>query len=417
VPFADPYRRTISGGKMTATLVRRANGRFGALDGVRALAAYLVIGTHVGFNSGRTQVPGVLGPVLARLDIGVTLFFLLSGFLLYRPFALHSVGAAPAPRVTSFFWRRAVRIFPALWLFILVTLTFLTTYRVRASDYLHYLLLIQTYDHHDYDPNLTHLWTLAVEITFYALLPLFAWHFGRQASTLETAVRRQLGGCALMAITGLAFNILQGSSTLKFGQALLWLPAYLDWFALGMLFAILSALPGDMAVAVRSRRVLVEWANSLGTCWLVSGLLFMISTLPVGVPLTLAPATWWQWTAQHYLFGACAFFFMLPLILADGGVVARVLGSNLAHELAGISYSVYLWHVPIMLLLQRQLGFESFRGHFATMLPLTALVTTVIAALSWYCFEQPILRYATRSWRGAAEPAAAAISKPVTQSS
>ena len=64
---------------------------------MRALAAYGVLATHAGFNTGRSLDAGPFAPLLARLDFGVTVFFLLSGFLLYRPFALAALTGRPAP--------------------------------------------------------------------------------------------------------------------------------------------------------------------------------------------------------------------------------------------------------------------------------------------------------------------------------
>ncbi len=386
--------------------------RFGALDGARALAAYAVIGTHVGFNSGRTQVPGVLGPILARLDIGVTVFFLLSGFLLYRPFALHAVGRSSRPSVTRFLRRRAVRILPALWVFVIVTLTWVTVYQVHPIDYLHYLLLIQTYDHHDYDPNLTHLWTLTVEVTFYVLLPLLGRLVTFRSGGPSQAIRRQLALFAALGLLALAFNLVQGHTSLTNSQALLWIPAYLDWFALGMFLAVLSCWPAELSAAGSLADTMREWSRSLPTCWTVAGLAFLISTLPVGVPYTLAPALWWQWTLQHYLFGLAGFFFLLPLVLGDReslGRAGQILSSRVAHELADISYAVYLWHVPVMLLMQRELGYRSFTGHFWPILAITVIVTTAIAEVSWHVLESPVLRYFSGGWRTSTVARAATV--------
>jgi len=59
----------------------RAAGRFPALDGLRALAALAVVLTHVGFSTSRSVQPDLVGAIIARGDFGVTVFFLLSGFL------------------------------------------------------------------------------------------------------------------------------------------------------------------------------------------------------------------------------------------------------------------------------------------------------------------------------------------------
>lgn len=392
--------------------------RFPALDGIRALAAFAVVLTHVGFVSGRSLQTDLLGPLLSRGDCGVTIFFLLSGFLLYRPFALHAVGLAPRPLVGQYLWRRALRIFPALWLTVVITLAFITTFRVRASDYLQYLLLIQTYDHHDYDPNLSQLWTLAVEIGFYALIPILAAPVTRGRRSLDAVVNRQFAMLAVLAIEALVFNIAENHTSLIHTQALLWLPAYLDWFALGMALAVLTTVPTSGRAPGGVVRVLQEWARSPGTCLLIAAVLYLISTLPLGIPRTLAPATFTQWTAEHYLYAGVAFFLLLPFVLGDGGAVGRALGSKAAHVFGNVSYSVYLWHVPVMLLLQRKLGYREFHGHFVELLLLTLVVTFTIAAASWYCFERPILRYGTRPWRRQrTEPPTAATTSAARQSS
>ena len=84
------------------------------MDSLRAIAALSVLVTHTGFLSGANTTTWY-GQYLARLDIGVTIFFLLSGFLLYRPFALAHLRDEPAPSVKRFYTRRLLRIIPAYW--------------------------------------------------------------------------------------------------------------------------------------------------------------------------------------------------------------------------------------------------------------------------------------------------------------
>ena len=85
---------------------------FPLLDGYRAIAAFMVLTTHVAFNTGEIRTP-VLGPLLGRMDFGVTLFFLLSGFLLYRPWARAAMVDRAGPAVGGYALRRAARILPA----------------------------------------------------------------------------------------------------------------------------------------------------------------------------------------------------------------------------------------------------------------------------------------------------------------
>src|SRR5829696_7110117 len=76
-----------------------------ALDGLRAVAAAAVLLTHVAYRTGETT-QGAGGAVLARLDAGVAVFFVLSGFLLYRPHATARAAGTPAPSLRRYALRR-----------------------------------------------------------------------------------------------------------------------------------------------------------------------------------------------------------------------------------------------------------------------------------------------------------------------
>jgi len=365
------------------------------LDGLRAVAAYGVIATHVGFQSGRALDNGPFAPLLARLDFGVTLFFLLSGFLLFRPFAAAAIDDAPAPHLGSFWWRRALRIAPAYWVVVAVTLGLLTTRPSSGADRWSYLLLIQTYDSHNVDSSLVQMWTLAVEISFYAILPILS-SLGRRVFAHVPAVSGQLSLVASMAFAALAANVTAHVVSGDLSSQLLWLPSYLDWFGLGMLLAIASCLPVDYA---RWRGVLGSLADAPGTCWTGGVLLFWLATLPLGGPRNLLPATGWEWTSKHYLYGGAAFLFLLPVVLGSSQWMRRLLGNPVISWLGSISYGVYLWHLALLIAIQRWMGWRIFGGHFFALYLLTAMASTVAAAASWYLLERPLLRRFSRPWR------------------
>jgi acetyltransferase len=376
-----------------------AGQRFPALDGLRALAALGIIATHAGFVSGRSLRTDLLGATLGRLDLGVAVFFLLSGFLLYRPFATRALARGPIPHVVRFWWRRALRIFPALWLSVSLTLAVISQRQSTSSDWWHYLLLVQVYDHHEVDPNFSQLWTLSAEIAFYALLPLAGVLVSRRAFDPAAAFRRSVFLICALMVAAVAYNIIQ-SNLLRHAQALLWMPAYLDWFAAGMALAVLSAMPRDEPMLARTRSALREWAAAPWTCWAAAAALWLFTTTQLGTPRNLAPPTFWQWTIQHYLYLAAAVLVMLPLVLADNGPLIRVLGGRAGEFLGNISYAIYLWHLPLLLLIQRELGFNMFQGHFWELLFLTTFASIAVASVSWYLVERPILRYGSRAWRG-----------------
>src|SRR3954462_12451136 len=95
------------------------NPRFPLLDPLRAVAALAIVVTHTaelgGFNRAHA-----LGAWTVRLDSGVTVFFVLSAFLLYRPFVAARLDGPPGPRVLRYARRRALRILPAYWVALIV---------------------------------------------------------------------------------------------------------------------------------------------------------------------------------------------------------------------------------------------------------------------------------------------------------
>jgi len=401
--------------------------RYGALDGMRALAAYGVLATHAGFNSGRSLDSGPFAPLLARLDFGVTVFFLLSGFLLYRPFAASAVSGTRAPDVRRFYLRRALRILPAYWLAVLATLSWLSDRGADGGDYASYLLLVQTYNHHNLDPSLTQMWTLVVEISFYAVLPPLALAARSRRPGAESAVRRQLALLLGLVAVAVASDLASQAGWLPASieqESLIWLPANLDWFAAGMVLALLSCLTGNGGStgrigsgAYRAARLARELATAPGTCWVIGGLLFWLATLPVAGPRNLLVPTGWEWTIKHWLYALAALALLLPLTLGSGGPIGRLLSSAPLRLLGQLSYGVYLWHLPLLLAIQRGRGQHTFGGHFLQLFVLTGLAATAVAALSWFGMERPLLRLgASRSSgsrggdAGSQQPAAAASS-------
>src|SRR5216684_333370 len=90
-------------------------GHQNALDGLRAVAAGAVLVTHVGGLTGYVLTGTPASWVVSRGNIGVPIFFVLSGLLLYRPWAAAALAGPPAVRVTTYLRRRALRILPAYW--------------------------------------------------------------------------------------------------------------------------------------------------------------------------------------------------------------------------------------------------------------------------------------------------------------
>src|SRR3954470_1351783 len=100
--------------------------RFPLMDSLRAVAALSVLAFHAAFFAGMYTSDSPLRPYLAQPLAGVTVFFVISGFLLYRPFVRARAADDPAPRASAYAWRRFLRIVPAYWLALTVIAVWLS---------------------------------------------------------------------------------------------------------------------------------------------------------------------------------------------------------------------------------------------------------------------------------------------------
>lgn len=378
---------------------------FPALSGARAIAAIAVIGTHAGFVTGRSLGNAPFAGLLARLDFGVTLFFLLSGFLLSWQFLAEPHRLQPRS-LRSFWRRRFLRILPAYWIAIVIVLLWLSPSAPTASDWWTYLLMIQTYNHHDLNPDLTQTWTLGVELSFYLVLPMLLLAARRFPVPRRFSLATLL---SLMMLGALGSQLLIHFAVSPETQALLWLPNYLDWFALGIALAALTVdgvLPESWYAAPR------RWASSPGTCWALGLILLWFTTTALGGPRDISADTTWEWTLKHLLYGASAFFLLLPLVAGSEGWTDVVLGNRFMRWLGECSYGIYLWQTTLVLHLQSAFGWPVFSGHFGVLFVTSVAAATAAGALSWHVLEQPLLRRFSHSWRSRPASAGTPVAPP-----
>lgn len=375
---------------------RPGGHHLGALDGIRGLAAVAVVVTHVGFESG-ASFRGVLGAFAARAEIGVAVFFVLSGFLLYRPFAAAHAAGLPTPEVRRFLWRRALRIYPAYLVVVLVVL--LVHHRDELSARLvgANLLLLQTYGADLLLPELAQSWTLSTEAAWYLALPLlgaFLLHrpAGRSAGR---HVIVQLACCVALIAVSIAYAVVsRGGDVLDPFLSGFWLPHYLGWFALGMAMAVLYVHRQD---ATRP-----QWLSDLAeaplSCWALAFVLYAIACTPVAGPRGLTGLAAWEGLAREGLYAGVAVLVILPAVFGDPrrSLALAALGSRPLRYLGDISYALYLWHFPLLPLAFHVTGTPEFRGGFWLNLVVLLAISVPVAALSWHLVERPALR--AKSW-------------------
>src|ERR1700709_1333361 len=159
---------TVAAGARTTTTLP-------ALDSMRAIAAVAVIARHASFWGG-AYAQHVFGTALARLDFGVAIFCVLSGFLLSRPWFERQARRLPAPSAPRYLWKRALRIIPVYVLAVVAALTLLPGNNgASPALWVKTLLLSNIYVDDHLPDGLTQMWSLATEVAFYLVLPGLMW--------------------------------------------------------------------------------------------------------------------------------------------------------------------------------------------------------------------------------------------------
>jgi peptidoglycan/LPS O-acetylase OafA/YrhL len=373
--------------------------RFPLLDSVRAIAAITVVAYHASYLSNFDSSGSVLAPLLSRLDVGVTVFFLLSGFLLYRPFVRARLRADPVPGTGAYAWRRALRILPAYWVALtLVSLVLRQTDTFQPSHALAYYGLGQIYTNVVFG-GIPQAWSLNVEITFYALLPL--WAFLIRRLRLPRTVRAELLALAVLALIGIVWNVVwtvtaADPQRANVSRPLVYLPAYLDHFALGMALAVISV---GVERCGRLPRGLGWLERRAWPAWLLAVVAYLVVSEGIGLsPINAlqAPMTAPQALGRHWLYPLIALGVLLPAVFGPPGMgrIRRALGHRTVRYVGVVSYGLYLWHYGVMkfaVLHVPRLGAGTYLDLIA-LFAAGALGGVAIASASWHWVERPLLR-------------------------
>ncbi len=398
---------------------------FPCFDGLRAIAVMSAILEHIGFVSGAEFSHHVwYAPLVARLEVGPAIFFMISGFLLYRAYAAAAFAGRTATRTRVFFRRRVLRIVPAYWLALtaILLLGHATTVSLRASgggfssftfpQLLSLYTLTQIYSQHWFYAGMTQSWTLAVEVTFYLMLPAYAWLMRRLGAGREPGARLRV---ELLGAAGL-YLVSLGWRTFVFYAGVMpaisqhWMPGYLDVFGLGMALAAVHA----WTVQTGGRLAPFEWAGRhANVCLLIALACYLVVALALDLPRLIIEVNGGRAYIRNLLHGLVALFVLLPAVFGpqDESLFRRFLRWRPVVYLGVVSYGVYLWHNDFLEQARLWAHYPLFGGNFAMLLTITMFWSVVVASLSYTFVEQPILRLKDRpllpAWlrRGARESA------------
>ena len=350
--------------------------RVASLTGIRAVAALLVMATHAAYATGK-YTHGYVGLVYSRMEIGVPIFFVLSGFLLFGPWVRAVADDRPPPSVARYAWHRVRRIVPAYAITVVVAYI---VYQFRTtgpnpghswSGLLRNLTLTQVYtDNYLYSylhQGLTQMWSLAVEVAFYVVLPPLTYLLLAVLCRRRWQPRLLLTGLAALSLITPAWLVLVHTTDWFPDGARLWLPTYLAWFIGGMMLVVLSVM-GQQTYAV--------------VCLPLAVICYLIVSTPFGGEPTTSPAKLWEALAKTAFYAVIAMLAVAPLALGNRGWYARALASRPMVWLGEISYEIFLIHLIVMeVAMVEVLHLHIYTGNTVALFAVTFVMTVPLAWL------------------------------------
>ena len=373
---------------------------FGGLDGLRAFGALLIVVHHAGFSSGLTFRNDFFGQFFSRMDIGVSIFFVLSGFLLFRPFVLNQFEETSSDKIGHFWIRRICRIYPAYWLALLVLLSLGAIQLIGAGQVTMALSLTQIYDPTWGLFGISQAWSLATELSFYLLLPLFAL-FARRL-TRNKSVDNQARFLILLCF-GLSFfsyvfrfvltKIAPDSGSWWASGADLWMPSYLDTFSIGMVLAVISAWETKQP---KVRRATEFFVRQPFLWWVIGAALFWLVSTQLNLPRGFGSEPWFLNLKTHmarqtlyWIIGACL---LIPLVFKSSASnkILDFFSSRPMAYLGSISYGIYLWHQGFLTWAHSWLDWPELTGNFFSLLLISICGSVLVAGLSYRFLEEPL---------------------------
>ncbi|MBI2168247.1 MAG: acyltransferase [Actinobacteria bacterium] len=367
----------------------REQTRWPVLDGIRGAAIVAVVAYHGfkiagGWTSAKIRGEGVdwwWWPVSGG-RLGVDLFFVLSGFLLWFSWQGLRKRHASLPRAVGAYARgRAVRILPPYYVMLAVYVPLLARELFTSGEGIWHLGLFATIQQFNEPslPNLfnTPLWTLTVEVQFYFFLPLFAFLIPRLRPLLPLAATIALSSWWIDHRGVYPASFLLGRS---------------DQFVAGMAVASIVARhqAGEYSLVARGlQKKATVWILAAG-----AAVLYLHHARTLGLPQDHVLDDW-----VHPGLGVTLAGIVGHLVLTDRpGRVHRFFEQPGARLVGHLSYGVYLWHFPLYIHALDWTGGAGGSGSAAAAgLLLATALTAAVSSLSYAWVERPFLERKARA--------------------
>jgi peptidoglycan/LPS O-acetylase OafA/YrhL len=368
---------------------------------------------------------GPVNPLTSHLELGVTLFFLLSAFLLYRPFAKAILSGGPLPSITRYFRNRTLRIFPAYWFILVVAGLVLQSTWVRGPNsklvpgglddpllFMTNAAFLQGFHPTTIITGIGPAWSLVTEVNFYLVLPLvglIAWRLGARASTRHGRRLAALAPAAALFALGLsgkavAAFVVPGQPWSASWHAVVersfW--GHADFFAFGLVVAVLHVEVEDGALK------LPAWTGKAAVAaFVVLGMATAKFTTPEG----LADGSVSNYAYDTLMAGVLALFLALVVLPSRERptILVRLLETRFLVAAGVVSYSIFLWQVPVILWARDHGLTLAGRSGLVVNLAVLGTIVFVLSVFSYRYVEYPALirKGKAKRARGVEAPTAA----------
>jgi peptidoglycan/LPS O-acetylase OafA/YrhL len=408
-----PRRRAESVAVTGTTTAVPASPRFPGLDSIRAIAAIAVVATHVGFWTGYYDA-GLLGALTQRLEVGVAIFFVLSGFLLAYPWLRQLRTGSRRDTTGRYFLKRALRILPVYWVTVAAAILLVQENSgTSPGRWVKALLMVDLYTEDTLLQSLTQMWSLATEVAFYAVLPLLMAVVIRLVARARWRPEPMLWMLTVLSATSFVWVVLAAGPLTAWGtwvtQAL---PGYIGWFAIGIALAVLDvdrrhAEPGHELAAVRWCRAA---AGAPWACWILAISVLLVASTPIAGPTELVARSASEAVWRVFLYAVVAVAVVVPSIFGDPSTAyARLLARPAFRHIGHVSYSLFCCHLIVIAMAFERLDIVLFDENMLVVLAGVLAVSLVVSEVLYRLVELPVMRLKNIG-RGA--PAATAAEIP-----
>lgn len=348
--------------------------RIPSLDGLRALSIFLVMGLHTLQRLNMTHHVPFIGFAILDGDTGVFIFFVISGYLI-TSLLLHEQQKRGSISMSSFYFRRAMRILPPIYLYVAVLLLLGWAGRlvINKIDVISALFFFHNYTTGSSMWSLEHFWTLSVEEQFYFIWPCILYYCLRHRPGIAGRMTAAKVAIAVIIISPvirvvsfrLPISYLHHSSMFHMRA---------DTLMFGCVVALLQGTPLFERIYIYATKI-----------WWIPPTVILLSDC-----LQTRFQNYWQLPFGITICGTAIAFFLLWCVRNPHSAVGRVLNARPIMHIGVLSYSIYVWQTLFLHHSNGTVFGPSLR--FISTFPGNWLAILVVAEISYYLVEQPALR-------------------------